>query len=67
MKSEMESRTRKGLNGGMQVICLLTTCSSEQLRHRPLIGDFRDVEIRTEGSSLSIEISDQSQRDAEIG
>jgi sugar-phosphatase len=53
-----------GLNGGMQVVGLLTTCSPEQLRHRPLIGDFRDVDIRTEGSSLTIEFRDQSQRDA---
>ena len=56
-----------GLNGGMQVIGLLTTCSSEQLRHRPLIGDFRDVDIRTKGSFLTIELRDQSKRDAEGG
>jgi sugar-phosphatase len=56
-----------GLNGGIQVIGLLTTCSPEQLRHRPLISDFREVEIRTEGGSLTIELRDQSQRDAEDG
>ena len=56
-----------GLKGGMQVIGLLTTCSPEQLRHRPLIRDFKDVGIRTEGGSLTIELRDQSQRDAEGG
>ena len=54
-----------GLNGGMQVIGLLTTCSSKQLRHRPLIRDFRDADIGSEGSSLTIEIRDHSQKDAE--
>jgi sugar-phosphatase len=50
-----------GLSAGMHVVGLLTTCSSQQLRHRPLIGDFRDVEIRNEGDFLKIDISDQSQ------
>ena len=50
-----------GLNGGMQVVGLLTTCSSEQLRHRPLISDFLDVQIQTEGGSLRIEFREQSQ------
>lgn len=49
-----------GLSAGMQVVGLLTTCSSQQLRHRPLIGDFRDVEIQTEGDFLKIEFRDQS-------
>ena len=51
-----------GLNGGMQVVGLLTTCSSEQLRHRPMIDDFRNVEIRTESGVLTIELRDQSLR-----
>ena len=50
-----------GLSAGMQVVGLLTTKSSEQLRHRPLIGDFRDMEIRNEGDFLRIELRDQSQ------
>ncbi len=49
-----------GLNGGMQVVGLLTTCSSDQLRHQPLVGDLRDVVIRTEGGSLRIELRDIS-------
>jgi mannitol-1-/sugar-/sorbitol-6-phosphatase len=52
-----------GLNGGMQVVGLLTTCSSEQLRHRPLICDFRNVEIRTESDFLTIALRDESLRD----
>jgi len=53
-----------GLNGGMQVVGLLTTSSHEQLRHRPLIGDFRNVEIRIESGFLAIELRDQSHRNA---
>jgi sugar-phosphatase len=49
-----------GLSAGMQVVGLLTTCSSEQLRHQPLIGDFRDVEVRTDSAFLEIELQDRS-------
>jgi len=49
-----------GLRAGMQVIGLLTTCSAEQLQHEPLIRDFRDVEIVSEGEFLKIEISNRS-------
>jgi sugar-phosphatase len=56
-----------GLTAGMQVVGLLTTCSSEQLRHWPLIFDFRDVEVQTEGGSLRIELSVQSQIDVDGG
>ena len=51
-----------GLSAGMQVVGLLTTCSPQQLRHAPLINDFRDVRIRTEGDLLKIELRNQSQR-----
>lgn len=50
-----------GLRAGMQVVGLLTTCSPEQLRHNPLIRDFRDVEIQTERESLKIVLRAQSQ------
>ena len=50
-----------GLRAGMQVVGLLTTCSPEQLRHNPLIRDFRDVEIQTERESLKIALRAQSQ------
>lgn len=50
-----------GLRGGMQVVGLLTTCSPEQLRHKPLISDFRDVQIRTRGEFLEIELRAVSQ------
>lgn len=53
-----------GLRAGMQVVGLVTTYSSRQLRHRPVIGDFRDVEIRTEGDFLNIELKFQSQGSA---
>jgi mannitol-1-/sugar-/sorbitol-6-phosphatase len=51
-----------GLSAGMQVAGLLTTYSSEQLRYRPMVNDFRDVEIRTEGDHLEIDLRDQCQR-----
>ena len=50
-----------GLSAGMRVVGLLTTCSSQQLRHRPLIVDFRSVKIRSDGDFLMIELRDQSQ------
>jgi mannitol-1-/sugar-/sorbitol-6-phosphatase len=50
-----------GVSAGMRVVGLLTTYSSQQLRHRPLVVDFRDVAIRTEGEFLKIELRDQSQ------
>jgi mannitol-1-/sugar-/sorbitol-6-phosphatase len=49
-----------GLSAGMEVVGLLTTYSSAQLRHRPVVRDFRDVEIRTEGEFLKIELRDRS-------
>ena len=48
-----------GLRAGMQVVGLLTTYSAQELRHDPLIRDFRDVAIRPEGEFLTIELSDQ--------
>lgn len=46
-----------GLRAGMQVIALLTTCPAEQLNHKPLIRDFRDVRIQTEGDFLKIQLT----------
>jgi mannitol-1-/sugar-/sorbitol-6-phosphatase len=46
-----------GLAAGMQVVGLLTTFSAQELRHQPLIDDFRDVTIRPEGEFLKIELS----------
>jgi mannitol-1-/sugar-/sorbitol-6-phosphatase len=45
-----------GLSAGMQVVGLLTTCPPQQLRHHPLIADFRQVTIRTEHDSLAIDL-----------
>jgi sugar-phosphatase len=56
-----------GLSAGMKVVGLLTTFSAQELRHQPLIGDFRDVAIRREGEFLKIELSDRSQRSVERG
>ena len=56
-----------GLGAGMQVVGLLTTFSAQELRHQPLISDFRDVAIWPEGEFLKIELSDQSQRAVEGG
>jgi sugar-phosphatase len=50
-----------GLRAGMQVVGLLTTFSPQQLRHRPLVRDFRDVEIRNEGGLLKMELTEQLQ------
>jgi sugar-phosphatase len=47
-----------GLNAGMQVVGLLTTVPAEQLRHRPLIQDFRDVTIQFHGERLKVELRD---------
>ena len=49
-----------GLRAGTQVVALLTTCPPEQLRHKPLIRDFRDVQIQTEGDFLTIQLIDRS-------
>jgi sugar-phosphatase len=54
-------------NGKPDPVGLLTTHSAQQLRHQPLIGDFRDVAIRPEGGFLKIELTDQSQRGVERG
>jgi sugar-phosphatase len=56
-----------GLRAGMKVVALLTTFSAQELRHQPLIDDFRDVAIRCEGKFLLIELNDRSQRAVESG
>lgn len=47
-----------GLNAGMQVVGMLTTMSATDLRHRPLIRDFRQVTVRPEGDRINVELSD---------
>jgi sugar-phosphatase len=47
-----------GLNAGMQVVALLTTVPADELRHRPLIRDFRDVTIRPEAKRLRVELKE---------
>ena len=47
-----------GINAGMQVVGILTTMSADELKHRPLIRDFRDVTIRTKGDALRVELRD---------
>jgi mannitol-1-/sugar-/sorbitol-6-phosphatase len=63
--------TRPGIDAGlgacMQVVGLLTTFSAQELRHQPLIDDFRDVAIRREDEFLKIELSDRSQYVVERG
>jgi sugar-phosphatase len=56
-----------GLSAGMKVVGLLTTFSAQELRHQPLIGDFRDVTIQREDEFLKIELSDQSHGFVERG
>ena len=56
--------TRPGINAGvsagMQVVGLLTTFSSEQLRHSPAIRDFRDLRVQSDGEFLEIVVTDHS-------
>jgi sugar-phosphatase len=47
-----------GLAAGMQVVGILTTLPAAELRHRPLIRDFRDVTIRADGDRLAIDLSE---------
>jgi sugar-phosphatase len=49
-----------GINAGMQVVGILTTMPANQLRHRPLIRDFRDVAIRPQGDDLRVDVRDAS-------
>jgi sugar-phosphatase len=46
-----------GVNAGMQVVALLTTASAQQLKHRPLILDFRDVTVLPDGESIKLELN----------
>jgi hypothetical protein len=48
------------MNAGMQVVAILTTVPSSQLRHRPLIRDFRDVAIRPKVDHLKVDVTDAS-------
>lgn len=45
-----------GVNAGMQVVALLTTLPAHQLKHHPLIRDFRDVTIQPRGECISVEL-----------
>jgi mannitol-1-/sugar-/sorbitol-6-phosphatase len=47
-----------GMNAGMPVVAILTTVPANELRHRPLIRDFRDVAIRPSGDHLEVEVTD---------
>jgi len=49
-----------GLRAGMQVIALLTTCPPEQLNHKPMIRDFRDIRIQPDGDFLTIQLRSSS-------
>lgn len=49
-----------GMNAGMQVVAILTTAPCNRLRHRPLVRDFRDVAIRSEGDHLKVDLRDAS-------
>jgi len=44
----------------MQVIALLTTCPPEQLNHKPMIRDFRDIRIQPDGDFLTIQLRSSS-------
>jgi sugar-phosphatase len=45
-----------GVSAGMQVVALLTTAPAHHLKHRPLIRDFRDVRIQTDGECIELEL-----------
>jgi len=46
-----------GLSAGMQVVGLLTTAGADQLKHSPLIRDFRDVKIQPDGARINLELT----------
>jgi hypothetical protein len=39
-----------------QVVALLTTAPAHHLKHRPLIRDFRDVRIQSDGECIKLEL-----------
>lgn len=43
-----------GLNAGMQVIGLLTTMAFDDLAHRPVTGDFRDVQVTAQAAGFEV-------------
>ncbi|HEY1215785.1 MAG TPA: HAD-IA family hydrolase, partial [Bryobacteraceae bacterium] len=45
-----------GVNAGMQVVALLTTVPAHHLKHCPLIRDFRDVTIQSDGECIKLEL-----------
>lgn len=45
-----------GLNAGMQVVALLTTCPAHHLKHHRLVRDFRDVTIHADGECINLEL-----------
>lgn len=45
-----------GVSAGMQVVALLTTAPAHQMKHRPLIRDFRDVKIEYDGEWIKLEL-----------
>jgi sugar-phosphatase len=46
-----------GVNAGMQVVALLTTARSQDLKHHLLIKDFRDVMIQLDGDYMKLELN----------
>ncbi len=53
-----------GMNAGMQVVAILTTVGADELRHRPLIRDFRDVTIQPEGERLNLLLKEATSTDS---
>jgi sugar-phosphatase len=45
-----------GISAGMQVVGLLTTVPAQQLKHQPLIRDFRDVRFEPDGEWIKLEL-----------
>jgi len=45
-----------GVSAGMQVVALLTTAPAHLMKHRPLIRDFRDVKIQSDGEWIRLEL-----------
>jgi sugar-phosphatase len=52
-----------GLRAGMQVVGLLTTMTAQDLAHRPLIKDFRDVRVTNLGSGFEVMLADVALQD----
>ena len=46
-----------GISAGMQVVALLTTIPAHDLKHSPLIRDFRDVRVQADSEAIKLDLT----------